>query len=365
MNIKSCHEKSSTSTSSSSSTNTANLLIITFLVIFIIYCQAVDAASPRVDNNNTRESLSLWLITRPTTINPIDIVKKNFHVICGACVKETLEEIFCLQEPLLQYITSDLSTNGDRLEQAFSDASITFNTARLKKYADIVNSNEFNGNDYEIFTPLNVTFEELKQFFKVKEFFKKLTGRNCSAIKKNKNIQDYCAPFMKNPTLATSSTPSPLNMSAFKKTLKEMNIYASLIICMIGLVGNVLSLKVFCSTKLPRTSSRTYLIALAISDGVFLLMQLVEGTLEEIVEHWRIDYPINIIDQKPSICKSVVLLRSVSRAVSPWIIVAFTLERFLVVNFPHHSSIISKPLQAKRYTSQVVSRILFLYLFCF
>ena len=114
-------------------------------------------------------------------------------------------------------------------------------------------------------------------------------------------------------------------------------------------MGNVLSLKVFCSTKVPRTSSRTYLIALSIFDGIFLLTHFIDSTCKEIVEHYKLDFPINITDQKQTMCKSFVLLRNTCRAASPWIIVAFTLERFLVVNFPHHSSIISKPILAKRF----------------
>jgi hypothetical protein len=116
----------------------------------------------------------------------------------------------------------------------------------------------------------------------------------------------------------------------------------------------VLSLKVFCSTKVPRTSSRTYLIALTASDGIFLLTHFIETTCKEIVEHWKLNFPINITDQKQTMCKSFVLLRSTCRAASPWIIVAFTLERFLVVNFPHHSSIISKPLLAKRFIAIIL-----------
>lgn len=57
---------------------------------------------------------------------------------------------------------------------------------------------------------------------------------------------------------------------------------------------------------------------------------------------------MNLIDQKLTICRAFALIRSTCRCASPWIIVVFTLERFLVVYYPQHSNIISKPQLAKR-----------------
>jgi hypothetical protein len=133
-----------------------------------------------------------------------------------------------------------------------------------------------------------------------------------------------------------------------KKLFNEICVYITVLIILTGLVGNILSLKVFCSTKLPRTSSRAYLIALTISDSVFLITHFIDTTCKEIVDLWQLDFPINLTDQKQTMCRSFALLRNACRAASPWIIVAFTLERFLVVIFPQHSNVISKPLLAKR-----------------
>jgi hypothetical protein len=49
-----------------------------------------------------------------------------------------------------------------------------------------------------------------------------------------------------------------------------------------GIVGNLLSLKVFCSTKIPSTSTRIYLIVLTITDSLFLLIHLLDDTCKEI-----------------------------------------------------------------------------------
>lgn len=151
----------------------------------------------------------------------------------------------------------------------------------------------------------------------------------------------------------TSSLPT-INLQS-RKIMTEISIYLTTLICLTGVVGNFLSLKVFCSTKVPRTSSRVYLISLAISDITFLVAHFIDDTCRQIVDHFKLDFPINITDQKLSMCRAFALIRSTCRSVSPWIIVAFTLERFLVVNFPHQSNIISKPLLAKRLVYIIVT----------
>ena len=133
-----------------------------------------------------------------------------------------------------------------------------------------------------------------------------------------------------------------------QRVVSEINIYLTTAICFVGIIGNLFSLKVFCSTKLTRTSSITYLISLTITDSLFLMVHFLDNTCKEIVTHFRIDFPLNIIDQKVTICRGFSLIRSACRCASPWIIVAFTLERFIIVSYPNHANIISRPLLAKR-----------------
>lgn len=133
-----------------------------------------------------------------------------------------------------------------------------------------------------------------------------------------------------------------------QEIIEKLNIYLTTLICFSGFIGNILSLKVFLSTKLAITSSTTYLIALTITDSLFLMEHFLEVTCREIMVHFEIDFPLNIIDQKVTICRSFSLIRSVCRCASPWIIVAFTLDRFVVVNYPIYSSIISRPHSARR-----------------
>lgn len=149
-------------------------------------------------------------------------------------------------------------------------------------------------------------------------------------------------------SLDQRSIPKPRKQIS-RKIMTEISIYFTTLIVFTGLIGNLLSLKVFFSTKVPRTSSRTYLIALTICDCIFLAAHFIDDTCKQIVDYFELEFPINITDQKLSMCRGFALVRSTCRAASPWIIVAFTLERFLVVTHPQESNFISKPLLAKRF----------------
>lgn len=85
------------------------------------------------------------------------------------------------------------------------------------------------------------------------------------------------------------------------------------------------------------------------------MVHFLDNTCREIVTHFQIEFPLNIIDQKVTICRASSLIRSACRCASPWIIVAFTLERFIVVNYPIHSNIISRPHLAKRLVFIILS----------
>ncbi|CAF0851816.1 unnamed protein product [Brachionus calyciflorus] len=166
----------------------------------------------------------------------------------------------------------------------------------------------------------------------------------------------YLNYFLTNENMNLTSSSEWFNLSPQNKRLFNIIVvFLTSFICITGLIGNILSLKVFCSTKLPRTSSRIYLIALTVSDAIFLVTHFLDKTCKDIVDLWKIDFPLNITDQKQTMCRSFALLRNTCRAISPWLIVAFTVERFLVVIFPHHSSIISKPLLAKRFICIIIT----------
>lgn len=98
-------------------------------------------------------------------------------------------------------------------------------------------------------------------------------------------------------------------------------------IILLGLVGNLLSCVVFLNTHLKMRSSSYYLAALATADFSFLFSLLLVWLNNSI--GWR-------VFNKEGWCETVVYVSSVCSSLSVWLIVAFTVERFIAVQYPLH-----------------------------
>ncbi|XP_076387619.1 uncharacterized protein LOC105662486 isoform X2 [Megachile rotundata] len=98
-------------------------------------------------------------------------------------------------------------------------------------------------------------------------------------------------------------------------------------IILLGLVGNLLSCVVFLNTHLKVRSSSYYLAALATADFGFLVTLLLvwlNNTLG-----WK-------VFNKDGWCETLVYVSAVCSSLSVWLIVAFTVERFIAVQYPLH-----------------------------
>ncbi|XP_076293783.1 uncharacterized protein LOC143215511 [Lasioglossum baleicum] len=98
-------------------------------------------------------------------------------------------------------------------------------------------------------------------------------------------------------------------------------------IILLGLVGNLLSCIVFLNTYLRIRSSSYYLAALATADFGFLVTLLLvwlNNTLG-----WK-------VFNKDGWCETLVYVSAVCSSLSVWLIVAFTVERFIAVQYPLH-----------------------------
>lgn len=98
-------------------------------------------------------------------------------------------------------------------------------------------------------------------------------------------------------------------------------------IILLGLVGNLLSCVVFLNTHLRIRSSSYYLAALATADFGFLITLLLvwlNNTLG-----WK-------VFNKDGWCETLVYVSAVCSSLSVWLIVAFTVERFIAVQYPLH-----------------------------
>nr|QVK45781.1 G protein-coupled receptor [Proales similis] len=145
---------------------------------------------------------------------------------------------------------------------------------------------------------------------------------------------------------------------------KLINVYATTAIISIGLLGNALALFVFIQKRFRIHSSSIYLLCLALSDGLFLLMHFFEDTTRSYIDafsngayanlrdecHYLVEADlakknmnewvratlrtISIIDQSNMFCRTVNYFRYLLRFVSAYIIVTFTIQRAIAIKWP-------------------------------
>ena len=103
-----------------------------------------------------------------------------------------------------------------------------------------------------------------------------------------------------------------------------IHLYCTPPIIVIGLVGNCLSFLVFTRTNQRHLSSSVYLAALAVVDSTFLL---------QLMLLWPTYLRVFLIHQQ-GLCQLVIYISYVASFLSVWIVVAFTVERFIVCMDP-------------------------------
>lgn len=112
---------------------------------------------------------------------------------------------------------------------------------------------------------------------------------------------------------------------SFHNYLKILHTYYIPLIVVFGFVGNFLSCIVFLSTHLKMRSSSYYLAALAVADFGFLsVVFVVHCSYNNVFDIFNTD----------GWCQFFVYLSSVCASLSVWLIVAFTVERFIAVQYP-------------------------------
>lgn len=111
-------------------------------------------------------------------------------------------------------------------------------------------------------------------------------------------------------------------MNMWRVALFLHNYYTPLV-AVIGSIGNVLSIVVFFHTKLRKLSSSYYLAALGVSDTIFLLINFLS---------W-LPYG-GELQANDFACKLTTFLGGASSVLSAWMVVAFTIERFIAVLYP-------------------------------
>jgi hypothetical protein len=118
---------------------------------------------------------------------------------------------------------------------------------------------------------------------------------------------------------------------------RKINIYSSLFVIIIGLIGNSLITYIYLSKKRRTNSSHVYLLCSAINDNLFLIVHLFEDTLRTYLDVYSMNnflQMINLVDMNNVQCQLINYLRNILRFVSAYIVVAFTLQRLIIVFKP-------------------------------
>ena len=113
--------------------------------------------------------------------------------------------------------------------------------------------------------------------------------------------------------------------NAVDMTVKLIEWYYMPTVVILGLIGNCLSLVVFMVTYLNRLSLSVYLAALAISDSGFLMATVVT---------WIRLSPGQMLFNKEGWCQLAVFITYVFSFLSSWLVVSFSVERYIAICHP-------------------------------
>ncbi len=139
---------------------------------------------------------------------------------------------------------------------------------------------------------------------------------------------------------------------------RKINLIGSMIVILIGLIGNFLICLVFARKKLRSNSSHIYLFCSSVNDNLFFIVHILEDVLKTFKAVYSMDNNylvnlLNITDENDFFCRFVNYLRNVLRFVSVYLLVAFTAQRAAIVYWP-----LSSRFKRKKLAWQTISIII-------
>jgi hypothetical protein len=125
--------------------------------------------------------------------------------------------------------------------------------------------------------------------------------------------------------------------SGWTYVIERIELCYSLTLIVLGTIGNCISVLVFFTTKLRKLSSSFYLAALAVSDTGFLIALFIS---------WLNSIGVPLFNIS-GVCEVDNYLIYVCSFLSAWLVVAFTVERFIAVRYPLRRSSMCTVARAK------------------
>ena len=131
----------------------------------------------------------------------------------------------------------------------------------------------------------------------------------------------------------------------FKELSRKINILCTFIIACFGILGHVLTIFVYSRKKFNKNSSHVYLYCLAINDSIFLVIHFFEDTVRSLqnvfqqpisnLDNFKQFFKfLNITDKCSLTCIVINYLRYYLRFSSAYIIIAFTVQRLIIIDSP-------------------------------
>ncbi|XP_075991303.1 neuromedin-U receptor 1-like [Anticarsia gemmatalis] len=124
-----------------------------------------------------------------------------------------------------------------------------------------------------------------------------------------------------------------------------LHLYYTPLLVLLGSLGNLLSVFIFYTSKLRLQSTSLYLSALALSDTLFLT---------QLLPPWFKVIQFTSLFNRLGSCQVFVYISYVTSCLSSWIVVAFTVERFVAVLYPLRRSAVCTITHAKHILSALV-----------
>ena len=145
------------------------------------------------------------------------------------------------------------------------------------------------------------------------------------------NCTGNCSEFRFN--ISDILAGEPVTKSPIAQTGNDFYAYFTPFILVIGICGNILSLSVFLSKNMRKMSASVYLASLSTADISTLLFYVFIEWLRRGLIHISPESKINFLEIN-GICHILLYLSYVSRLMSAWLIVSFTIERYIGVCHP-------------------------------